>query len=214
MPPGHWITAFQSKLYWLICIYEGLADFLSWAVEKQKVCRTAFYWQNCSLDKELSGRIGDGVVKAKDYLLNIKIIGSLGFVMKCSDWQQGKVFFPWSSLSLAPIMWSHYRGAQLHCEADNDLAALFACLVAAPMEQPFQQANSNLQIARTFWSWYVRPSHWNLGVESREKGGLATTCQQLEKWSLPVSHVPEKSKLWTTWLQIKNGDKSGNPSSL
>jgi len=53
-------------------------------------------------------------------------------------------------------------GAQLHHEADSNSAALFVSLIAAPMEQPFQQATSNLQIARTFWSWYVRTSHWNL----------------------------------------------------
>ena len=43
-------------------------------------------------------------------------------------------------------------GAQLYCEANNDLAALFVSLIAAPMEQPFQQAKSNLQIAPNFWS--------------------------------------------------------------
>lgn len=87
-------------------------------------------------------------------------------------------------------MWSSYMGAQLYYEANNDLAALFVSLIAAPMDQPFQQANSNLQIAHTFWSWYVRTLPWNLKaalrVESREKGGLAITCQRLEKWSLPV----------------------------
>lgn len=47
-------------------------------------------------------------------------------------------------------------GVQLHCEANNDLAALVVSLIAAPMQQPSQQANSHLEIAGTFWSWYVK----------------------------------------------------------
>lgn len=59
---------------------------LSWAVERRTVYRKSFYWQNCSLDKELFSCVVGGVVEGKDYLPNIKIIGSLGFAVKCSDW--------------------------------------------------------------------------------------------------------------------------------
>lgn len=114
---------------------------------------------------------------------------------------QWNVFFPWSSLRLAPIMWTSYMGAQLYCEANNDLAALFVSLIAAPMELLLLLV---ICILLVLFAADMSELHWNLKpssrVESREKGGLAITCQQSEKWS---SHIPEKSRLWTMQIKVE-----------